>query len=580
MGIKGSEEINDTISYLEDKEFLDKLYGFAYKRCSTSHEAEDLCSDIVLELLKAIHKNSFIDSFYAFAWKIAHRVYADFSEKRKQQCDRFIAEGFSDEINNIQSEGSPIDDFIESESEAMQLKSIKREIAFLSKIYRDEMVMYYLDEMKIAEIAKRISISETNVKQRLFSARNTVKKEVEKMDEKDLTLQPLRISFIGTGKWTGNDPSIKAERIFSQNLVYLCKNTERSIKELSDILHVPMLFIEEELEIQCKGANGNYGLLRKLENGKYISNFIILDISDYSQVDSLYKKNSDAISKMIHEYFMKNENRILDFPYLNKQNDARFIMWVLISKIIYEYVWGIIDRVKEKYFSDIDSRKRDFYTFGFAVKNNEGMHIGLYGLDGINASCSCGYWNVFISNIYGDRIPKHFACGHNISNDPLLIMTISAIDGIEISSLSEDRKEIAAKAISEGYLKKENDTLYPAILVIDSNDSNAFNELANEFTKEISGMIEPVADELYNCIKKFVPKHLMNEYHLFVQQTSCGLLHDVIEKSIEAGTLYVPEKVPCAEGTLVIVKEVPISDQFSHFDEIKRKLVIEKLNKK
>lgn len=103
----GAEE---TIRQLDDKDFLDKLYGFAYKRCSSSHEAEDLCSDIVLALLKSIRKNPCIENFHAFAWTVAHRAYADFCEKRKQQSDRVVMGSYSDEITNIQND--PIDEYI------------------------------------------------------------------------------------------------------------------------------------------------------------------------------------------------------------------------------------------------------------------------------------------------------------------------------------------------------------------------------------------------------------------------------------------------------------------------------------
>lgn len=46
---------NETLRILADKNFLDKIYQFSYHRCNTSFEAEDLCSDIILAVLSAIH---------------------------------------------------------------------------------------------------------------------------------------------------------------------------------------------------------------------------------------------------------------------------------------------------------------------------------------------------------------------------------------------------------------------------------------------------------------------------------------------------------------------------------------------
>ena len=38
-------------------EVLDSLYGYCYKRCSSSDEAKDLCSEILLAIVKSASKN-------------------------------------------------------------------------------------------------------------------------------------------------------------------------------------------------------------------------------------------------------------------------------------------------------------------------------------------------------------------------------------------------------------------------------------------------------------------------------------------------------------------------------------------
>ena len=139
------------------------------------------------------------------------------------------------------------------------------------------MVMYYIDEIKIKDIAQYLNISENSVKQRLFSARNIIRKEVETMNKRNLSLKPIRLAISGTGNPCGNDPRSKAERMLSQNLIYLCKDKPKSAKELSDELCIPMPYVEEELEIQCRGENGSYGMLRKLDNEKYALNILLVD---------------------------------------------------------------------------------------------------------------------------------------------------------------------------------------------------------------------------------------------------------------------------------------------------------------
>lgn len=544
----GTEEL---IEQLGSRAFLDKLYGFSYKRCNSSHEADDLCSEIILRLLKSIRKGTVINNFNAFSWTVVHRTYADFCEERKQYNDRNIAKEYSDDIQQIQTD--PFDEYLDNETDTLQLRKIKRNIAFLSKSYRDVMIMYYLDEMKLSEIAFTLNISETTVKQRLFSARNTIKKEVEKMDSNHISLKPIKMKFLGTGKPVGNDPRSKAERILSQNIVYLCKNTARTAKEISELLHIPMLYVEEELEIQVHGENGQYGLLRKLDNGKYITNFILLDLEEFSKTTGTFLQQADTITDRIKVYLEVNKDKILGFPFLNQQNNLNFISWSLISAMIWSYEKNVLQIVKEKFMTDVETLKRDFSTFGIAYHNDQDMNIGFYGCDGIMSYNVCGYSKVYLSNIYGDRIKKHFECGHNISNDPALLMTIKSIDGIDIDTLSEDEKEIAAKAMENGYILKRNSKLYPKILAIDAKDENDFYKLASDFSKEVYDLSEATARQLFEFIKKFMPKHLMNEYDQLILQSTCGLLNEVIEQCIEKGILPVPDRKPCAEGTLMIV---------------------------
>ena len=302
---------NEILKLIGDKEFLDKIYQFSYRRCNTSYEAEDLCSDIILAVISAVHNQESIENFYAFAWTIARRVYADYSEKRNQTRQTISIEN-SDLL--LAAKENEIDSFIEEAAEQEQIKKIFAEISFLSKAYREVMVLYYIDDMKVKDIALKLGINENTVKQRLFSARNTVRKEVETMSNRNLSLKPIRLAIVGTGNPMGNDPRTKADRVLSQNLIYLCKDKAKTAKELSEELCVPMPYIEDELEIQVYGENGNYGMLRKLDNGKYITNILLVDYSEYDEANKIYEKYLDEYIPILKANFEKQKQDILLFP--------------------------------------------------------------------------------------------------------------------------------------------------------------------------------------------------------------------------------------------------------------------------
>ena len=526
---------NETLKLLDDKDFLDKIYHFSYHRCNTSFEAEDLCSDIVLAVISAIHKQERIENFYAFVWTIARRVYADYCEKRNAERQVFSIEN-SDLM--LASKENEIEEFVEEAAEQEQISRIFKEIAFLSKAYREVMVMFYIDELKVKEIATRLNINETTVKQRLFSARNSVRKEVETMSERTYVLKPIKLAISGTGNPCGNDPRSKTERMFSQNLIYLCKDKPKSAKELSEELCVPMPYIEEELEIQCHGENGKYGMLRKLENGKYAVNIHLVDYDEYDQANKIYEKHLPEFCEVIKNTLKQNEEKILSFPYLSEQKDLRFIMWSLISRTVWDFEERINKVLAEKYFSDIVPVNRTFSCVAVAYTDEQYPEFDFYGSDGIDATSIGGYKSVFASNIYGKRIDKHFHCGHNLSHDPKLLMVLRAIGGIAIDDLSESEKEIAAKALECGYLRKNGIVIEPKIIVIDRKNEMDFYNLSFDFNYDMGTVIEQIAAELSVFMKTHIPEHLMNEYHIYTGLIAgVRILAKAIEECINEGRL-------------------------------------------
>ncbi len=545
---------NEILKLIGDKEFLDKIYQFSYRRCNTSYEAEDLCSDIILAVISAVHNQESIENFYAFVWTIARRVYADYSEKRNQTRQTISIEN-GDLL--LAAKENEIDSFIEEADEQEQIKKIFAEISFLSKAYREVMVLYYLDEMKVKDIALKLGINETTVKQRLFSARNTVRKEVENMNERNLSLKPIRLAIVGTGNPMGNDPRTKADRVLSQNLIYLCKDKAKTAKELSEELCVPMPYIEDELEIQVYGENGKYGMLRKLDNGKYITNILLVDYSEYDEANKIYEKHLDEYIPILKANFEKHKQDILLFPYLSKQSDATFILWGLISRTIWDFEKRVKEVIGKNYFSDVEPVKREFTTVATAFRDDMNPNFGFYGCDGIQSNSVWKYRYVHFSNIYGARKEKHFACDHNITNDDKLLLTLKALDGtLSIDELSDTEKEVAAKAIACGHIRKCGKILLPKIVAYEKKFDKAFHNMAIALNENTETLVNEIAKELSAFMRKNIPEHLMNEYEYY---TGCiagvRFLHETIEACIKEGLLCEPENKIGAEGVLMVIEK-------------------------
>ena len=325
-----------------------------------------------------------------------------------------------------------------------------------------------------------------------------------------------------------------------------------SASEIAEELNVPTLYVEEELEILRKGGNGKYGFLRRLENGKYAINFVLLDKDVIEKANALYTERLPKICDIISSYIEEHKAEYLAFPYLNKKVDMNLILWQQVTIIAGAFSNNVERALKKNHFSGVEPVDRPFSVFGYV---DNGKYYG-GGWDGIGAQDVCGFSNVHLSNIYITRIKHHFHCGHNISMDPQLLLAIRAIDGIDVTTLSDSEKEHAAKAIECGYLYRVGDTLYTKILVNRISDNDKLFAISNGLRNGyFEAEAEIVAQKLAVLIKKSIPDHLYGEWAFANRLANMPILDAVVECLIEKGVLTPPEDGIGAEGCWMSVEK-------------------------
>jgi len=535
------------LKYFDDV-LLDKLFGFCYARTKDSYEAEELCSDIIYALIKAANSSGEVESVYPFIWKVARNVYANFSTNRRKRTET-IYEGDSEEILLSIAEEDTSDDTAEL------LTSVYRRTAFLTKAYREVMILFYIDGLSTAQIAKTQGTSEGAVRQRLFSARQKIKNEVEEMEEtynRPVALDKIDYVIWGTGSPGWGDPRKVCTRMFSNHIVWLCHQKPMSASEIAAELNVPTVYVEEELEILRRGENGEYGLLRRLDNGRYALNFILLDKDDIERANTIYTDQLPKICDTISSYVEEHKAEYLSFPYLNKKVDMNLILWQQISNIAAAFSNCVECALKKNHFADAEKTNRPFSVFGYV---DNGKHYG-GGWDGINAQNVCGFSDVRLDNIYLTRIRRHFSCGHNVAQDPQIQLALRAIDGLDITLLSEKENEHAAKAIDCGYLYREGDMLYTKILVSAISDGNRLFNISDALQNGyFDADAELVAAKIAELIKNAVPDYLLGEWRLANVLAGMPILDAVVECLIEKGILTPPEDGIGAEGCWMSVEK-------------------------
>ena len=544
-----------------DQKLLDSLFGFCYARTSCSTEAEVLCSDIIFALIKVAKSEGEIEDLYAFIWRVARNTYADYIEKKKKESLK-IYEGNPEEVLLI----IPVEENEDTEEEdSYQLRRIYRQISFLTKAYREVMISYYLDGLSMKDIASIQGTSENTIRQRLFSARNTIKQEIAKqerkegidmegMEQKPVGLQKMDYVIMGTGDPSKGDPRNVCQRQISKHIVWLCRNKKRTAKEISEELNLPMLYVEEELEIQTWGENGTYGMLKKLPDGKYINNVLLFDKSEVEALRKVYTEKIPTICNKIIAYVKKHEADYLAFPYINKKVDFNMILWQQISAIRASFENLVEQCLEETYFSNITKKYRPFSLYGFRYYDD--IQPCCNGWDGIKSGNICGYTTIKIENIsIYERLYPHFYCNTSAILEPKMQLAIQAIQGLDIRELSEELKEQAAKAIECGYLFCENHMLYTKFLVLEGKDRDRLFDISNGLKEVLLEDAKQIAKELAVLIPKIVPEHLMSEYTFANGIAEMPLLNVLVDEMIEKGMLVLPENGIGAEGCWMSVEK-------------------------
>lgn len=531
-----------------DRELLDNLYGFCYGRTSDSREAQELCSDIVFELIKTANSVGEIGEVYPFLWRVARNVYADYCRQKSRRAE-MLYQGDSEEELALIASNQEDDD-----SEEL-LKVIYRRIAFLTKAYREVMILFYLDGLSTAKIAALQGISETAVRQRLFSARKKIQKEVKDMT--DTTTKPIALNTVdfaihGMGNPNWGDPRNVCTRQFSKQILRLCQKKPETAAEIAEKLNVPTVYVEEELDILSYGTNGKYGLLRKLDNGKYAVNFVLLGASEFERAISIYEEQIPALCDIIAAHIEKHREKYLAFPYLNKKADFNLILWQQLYYLADNFADRVEQILAKKEFADTPENRRPFTVYGYLYN---GRDFG-GGMNGIHAQNICGYEKVYVNNIDMKWIKSHFYCGRNLSQDPQLQLAIRAIEGLKIDKLSELEKEHAAKAVECGYLYREEDTLYTKILVSAKKDEDRLYSVSCQLSGgNYEANAELTARRIADLTRKVLPDYLLGEWRFLNMLASLPLRESVADYLIDKGVLTPPENGVGAEGCWMIVSK-------------------------
>jgi RNA polymerase sigma-70 factor (ECF subfamily) len=151
-------------------QYINKIYRFIFVKVSSQEITQDLCSETFLKGWEAF-KTQKIDNPQAFLYRIAGNLVIDYYREKGR-------------TNVISAEYASIPDpragFEEKIALDSDLKQVKAALVKLNKDYQNVIVLRYLEDLPISEIAKTLDKSEDATRVTLHRALKALKNEVNK----------------------------------------------------------------------------------------------------------------------------------------------------------------------------------------------------------------------------------------------------------------------------------------------------------------------------------------------------------------------------------------------------------------
>ena len=271
--------------------YLEKIYGFAFKKAYSHDEAEELAAEMTAKVYNSLLSSDAVYNPDGYIWRICENTYARYVATVKSR------EGISiDVMPDIPGPGMP-----DPEDETEEKNTLRREIAFLSALRREIVFAYYYKNESIRKIAARLQISEGTVKWHLNRSRKELKEGLS-MERPigNLGLSPVISTCLGHCGGVGRNggPEYYLRDRLNLNIVYSVYFKPRTVKEIAEELGVTPVFIEDKVAL----LESSGFLVR--QRGDRFTTYVKFGprICSKEQIDNVNRIKADMAERLIREY--------------------------------------------------------------------------------------------------------------------------------------------------------------------------------------------------------------------------------------------------------------------------------------
>ena len=140
--------------------YVDQIYRFVYFKINNREEAHDLTSQVFLKTWDYIQKKGLESkTLRALIYRIARNLIIDYY--RRNTGDDIALENSEGQLIDIIDEKQNI---LKSVHNNLEIESVKRGMAELRDEYKEIIILHFIEELSITEIAKILNKSKGNIR--------------------------------------------------------------------------------------------------------------------------------------------------------------------------------------------------------------------------------------------------------------------------------------------------------------------------------------------------------------------------------------------------------------------------------
>lgn len=156
--------------------YVSKIYRFIYFKVSSVEEAEDLTSEVFLKTWQYINEGKGeIKHIGALLYRIARNIVIDYYRERAQK------EKMNDELTDDLEIAS---DELRKLNVNLEMENIEKNLRKLKDEYREVIMLRFIEELSISEIAQVLEKSKGAVRVLIFRALETLKEILNQENKK------------------------------------------------------------------------------------------------------------------------------------------------------------------------------------------------------------------------------------------------------------------------------------------------------------------------------------------------------------------------------------------------------------